>query len=150
MDTTKRQAYQEKAEAQLESWSAKLDELKAEAKAKKAEAKIDAMERLEQLRSYRDSARSRLEALKVSGEETWQDLREQFEDARDEALQVELCAQPLLHEALDHRGDPLAGARRVVEIALLEVGELDGHPRSRPERAPRRQARAETTCGPLR
>jgi len=47
----KKEAYQEKFDAQLREWSAKIDELKAKADQAKAEAKIEYYEQIEALRS---------------------------------------------------------------------------------------------------
>ena len=60
----KKEAYQEKFDAQLREWSAKIDELKAKADQAKAEAKIEYYEQIEELRSKQAAAQTKLQELR--------------------------------------------------------------------------------------
>jgi uncharacterized coiled-coil DUF342 family protein len=84
MNTEKRQAYQEKAEAQLREWNAKIKQLVAEAEEAKADTKIEMLERVEELRAKRDTAQERLDELREASEEKWQEIRDKLETAKDE------------------------------------------------------------------
>lgn len=81
MDTAKRRAYQEKADAELRAWSARIDELLARAEAQKAEGKIELYERLEKLGAKRDTVREQLAELKESSAQAWDEVREGFEQS---------------------------------------------------------------------
>ena len=84
METAKRRAYQEKAEAEMRAWSARIEELLAKAEAQKAAGKIEYYDRLEKLRDQRDSLRQQLAELRESGDEAWDEMKEGFEKAHRE------------------------------------------------------------------
>jgi response regulator RpfG family c-di-GMP phosphodiesterase len=84
MNTAKRRAYQEKADAELRAWSARVDELRARAAAHKAAGKIEFYERLEKLSEQRDSLRERLGELRESSGDAWEEVRHGFEGAVEE------------------------------------------------------------------
>ena len=99
MDTNKRDAYREKAEAELRAWNARIDELLAKAEAKKAEGKIEYYDKLEDLRDQRDSMKERLAELRDTSGDAWDDVKEGFEQAHRELSTA-------FHSAIDHfRGD---------------------------------------------
>jgi len=79
MDT--KEAYQEKAEAQLREWGAKIDELKAKADKAKAEAKIEYYEQIEELRSKQEAIQLKLQKLRESGGQAWEELKPGLEHA---------------------------------------------------------------------
>jgi len=81
MNTAKKRAYQEKADAELRAWSARIDELLARAEAQKAAGKIELYERLEKLGKQRDSVRERFNELRETSGEAWDEVREGFEGA---------------------------------------------------------------------
>jgi len=80
----KKEAYQEKFDAQLREWSAKIDELKAKADQAKAEAKIEYYEQIEALRTKQAAAQTKLQELSTSGEQAWEELKPGLEHAWDD------------------------------------------------------------------
>jgi len=71
----KRQAYEEKLDAQLEEWSAQIALLKARAEKAKAGAKIEYHNTIEVLQQRQEEARTKLHELKTAGDEAWEDLK---------------------------------------------------------------------------
>jgi chromosome segregation ATPase len=71
----KRKAYAEKVEAQLKEWGTNIDILKAKAEKAKAEAKIKYYERIQDLRAKQESLDQKLQELKESGEEAWEEVK---------------------------------------------------------------------------
>lgn len=71
----KRKAYEEKLDAQLKEWSAQIALLKAKADGARADLKIDYYKTIEALQRKNDEARTKLQALKTSGDEAWEDLK---------------------------------------------------------------------------
>ena len=71
----KRKAYEEKLDAQLKEWSAQIALLKAKADGARADLKIDYYKTIEALQRKSDEARTKLQALKTSGDEAWEDLK---------------------------------------------------------------------------
>ena len=82
MADDRKQAYRDKAEANLREWSAKVDQLLAKADKARAEGRIELYDRLENLRDRREVARQRLAKLKSSGADAW----EQVKDGMSQAL----------------------------------------------------------------
>ena len=80
----KRKAYEEKIDAQLEEWGAQIALLKARADKAKAEAKVEYYKTIEVLQRRQDEARAKLDELKTSGDEAWEDLKTGAEKAWDE------------------------------------------------------------------
>ena len=71
----KRKAYEEKLDAQLKEWSAQIALLKAKADGARADLKIDYHKTIEALQRKNDEARTKLQELKTSGDEAWEDLK---------------------------------------------------------------------------
>jgi len=71
----KRKAYEEKLDAQLKEWNAQIALLKAKAENTKADAKIDYYKTIEALEHKQDEAKTKLQELKSSGDEAWEDLK---------------------------------------------------------------------------
>jgi len=69
---SKKDAYRQKIEAEIEEQKARLEVLKAQAKKKIAEGKVGAYEEIEKLESKLEDAKSTLKNLKDSGEEAWE------------------------------------------------------------------------------
>ena len=82
-----RQQYQEKVQAELQKVDAKIDEVVAKAKHAEADAKVTYHNKLEELRSARDAAAQKLQALENSTDEAWDNLRQGFENAWDQLTQ---------------------------------------------------------------
>ena len=73
--TDKRKAYEEKFDAQLKEWSAQIALFRAKADKAKAEAKIEYYKTIETLQGKHDSARTKLQELRASGDSAWEDLK---------------------------------------------------------------------------
>ena len=73
--TDKRKAFEEKLDAQMTEWNAQIALLKAKANTAKAEAKVGYYAKIEALQHKRDSARTKLQELKATGDEAWEDLK---------------------------------------------------------------------------
>lgn len=82
MDTKK--AYQEKMEAQIREWSAKMELLRAKADKTKAEAKIKYYEQIEELKEKQELAHLKLNELRGSKDEAWEELKAGFDKAWEE------------------------------------------------------------------
>lgn len=76
-------AYEQKLEAQLDTWSAEIDKLKAKAKAADADAQLDYYKQLEELRSMQHAANKKLLQLKSASDDAWEDLKAGVESAWD-------------------------------------------------------------------
>jgi len=76
-----KEAYQEKAEAQLEELKARIGLMEAKAAKAKAEAKIEYSEQIEELRQEQQEVEERLEGLKAAGSEAWRELSAGVDDA---------------------------------------------------------------------
>jgi uncharacterized coiled-coil DUF342 family protein len=76
-----RDVYQEKMDAQLRQWDAQIAELRAKADKAKAQAKIEYLERVEEIRSKRDTAARKLEELKKTSDDAWADVKNGLEKA---------------------------------------------------------------------
>jgi len=71
----KRKAYEEKLDAQLKEYNAQIVLLKAKAENAKADAKIDYYKSVEALEHKQDEARTKLQELKTSSDEAWEDVK---------------------------------------------------------------------------
>ena len=68
--------YQKKIEAQLHQWEAEINLLKAKAQNTEADAKINYQKNLEELKLKKGVAIKRLQEIKTSGAEAFEDLKE--------------------------------------------------------------------------
>lgn len=80
----KRQAYEEKFDAQLKEWNAEIALLSAKADKTKAEAKIEYYEMIETLQGQHKEAKAKLLEIRAASEDAWEDLKEGAEKAWDE------------------------------------------------------------------
>jgi nucleotide-binding universal stress UspA family protein len=71
----KRKVYVDKVEAQWKEWGTEIDILKAKAEKAKAGAKIKYYEKIQDLRARQDSLGLKLQELKGSGEEAWEEVK---------------------------------------------------------------------------
>lgn len=71
----KKKAYVGKVEAQLKEWGIQINILKAKAEKSKAEAKIMYLKQIRELRTKQEAARKRLQKLKGSGDEAWEEVK---------------------------------------------------------------------------
>jgi len=72
---SKKDAYKQKLETQLDEWNAKIDVLKAKAKKAEAGAKVEYEKTLEDLQKKRSAAKDKLQELRDAGGEAWEDLK---------------------------------------------------------------------------
>lgn len=79
-----RERYQEKVESTLNEWGAEIENLRKKADLLGAEARGKYREQIEDLRTRQETARKKLEELKRTGGEAWDDLRSGADAALDE------------------------------------------------------------------
>ena len=70
-----KQAYQDKLQAQLDQWRAEIGKLQAKAQGSSAQAQLDYYKQIENLRSMQVDAEKKLDELRQSGDEAWEDLK---------------------------------------------------------------------------
>lgn len=78
---TKKDAYKQKIEAELEVVKAKLAEYKAEAKSAAAEVSIEYTKHVDKLEKMADTINAKLKELEISSEDKWESLKESLESA---------------------------------------------------------------------
>ena len=72
---SEREAYIEKAKAQLDQWNAEIDKLEARAREASADGEIAYRETLQDLRGKRDALEQKLNETRQSGEAAWSDMK---------------------------------------------------------------------------
>jgi hypothetical protein len=72
-------AYKQKAEAELEIAHARVDEFKAKAKNFTADTRIKYAKHLDDLEQSVDTAKARLKELSEAGEDGWEKMKDGFE-----------------------------------------------------------------------
>ncbi|MGB3210206.1 MAG: coiled coil domain-containing protein [Desulforhopalus sp.] len=78
---SKKEAYEQKFEAQLNEWKAEADKLQAKADKADADVRIKYHEQLEKLQAKEQETRVQLAQLKNASEDSWQDLKKGLEEA---------------------------------------------------------------------
>ena len=76
-----REEYIEQLKEKLDEWNAKLDELKLQAKLGEMENREKLELEFENYQARRDEVRAKLEKMRASGEDAFQDLRQGAEQA---------------------------------------------------------------------
>jgi len=76
-----KEAYKQKAEAELELAHARLDEFKAKVKNSTADAHINYEKHLDELKHAADESKARLKELGEAGEDNWEKLKDGVENA---------------------------------------------------------------------
>ena len=71
----KREAYEQKLEAQLKEWKIDIDKMKAKADKSDAQARLEYYKKIEELRTKQEAAQKKLTELKAAGEDAWEDLK---------------------------------------------------------------------------
>ena len=69
-----RDEYIEQMTAQLKEWSRKIDELEFKARAARADARITYEKRIQDMKNKRESVITRLQEMKVAGNEAWESM----------------------------------------------------------------------------
>jgi multidrug resistance efflux pump len=75
----KKNAYVEKAQAQLDELSGKIKVLKAKAEGAQASAKIEYEKRIEELNTLKETTMKKLEEIKNSTDDAWEKTKIGFE-----------------------------------------------------------------------
>lgn len=78
-----KEAYQQKIRAQLDKWSAEIEKLKAGAENTDADTRIKYQKKIQELRTMQEKAEKKLDELKESRGEAWEDLKSGIEEAKD-------------------------------------------------------------------
>ncbi len=84
----KKEAYQEKVQAQLREWKADIEKLMARADKAKAEGKIEFYERAEGLNAKYQAALKRSQEMKEAGEDKWEEFKTGVEAALHEVKEA--------------------------------------------------------------
>jgi hypothetical protein len=80
----KKEAYQEKVQAQLREWKADIEKLMARADKAKAEGKIEFYKRAETLNAKYQAALKSSQEMKEAGEDKWEEFKAGVEAALEE------------------------------------------------------------------
>jgi len=76
----KRKIYEEKIDAQLKEWNTEIALLNAKADKAKAEAKVEYYKTIETLQGMQDKARMKLQEIRTTGDDVWDDLKTSAEN----------------------------------------------------------------------
>ena len=80
---TDKELYQQKMQAQLDTWKAEVDKLKARASELSADARLEMGKHIETLDSKIEEGKVKLSELALASEEAWPPLKEGMESAWD-------------------------------------------------------------------
>ncbi|OOV88367.1 coiled coil domain-containing protein [Oceanospirillum linum] len=80
---SKKEAYQQKVEAQLDEWKADIDKLKSKADQANASAQVEYYEQIEQLKTKQEAVSSKFEELRNSSDDAWSDVKSGLELAKE-------------------------------------------------------------------
>lgn len=80
----RKEAYQDKLQAQLDEWKAEIAKLRARADKAQADARLKYMEEVDDLRAHQKKAETRLRELQHAQGEAWKDMKAGVEAAWDE------------------------------------------------------------------
>jgi len=72
---SKRKAYQQKLQAQLDVWKSEIAKLEARTSQLEGDARIALQEQLEELRGKREALSEKREKLRHASDEAWQDVK---------------------------------------------------------------------------
>lgn len=84
----RKEAYQEKTQAQLREWKADVEKLMAQADKAKAEGKIEFYKRAETLNAKYQTALKRSQEMKEAGEDKWAEFKASVEAALGEVKEA--------------------------------------------------------------
>lgn len=91
---SKKEAYKQKIEAQVELAEAKLIELKAKAKSSAADARIKYEEQINEIEQAVDATKAKLKELGEASEDAWEHLKDGVEHAWKELSDAVRTAIP--------------------------------------------------------
>ncbi len=72
---SKKEEYQKKMEAQLKEWGAEIELLKAKTEKEGADLKIKYLEQINQLQQKQEQLKGKMEHLRESGSDAWEELK---------------------------------------------------------------------------
>ena len=81
---TKKEIYRQKAQAKFDQMNAQIEELLARFNETKADAKLKIKDQFEDLTEQQGTVEQKIEQIKDSGEEAWQDMSSGLDNAFDE------------------------------------------------------------------
>jgi len=84
IEADSKQAYQEKAKAQLDKLNAQIDELKTKSRQVKADAQVEYQDRLAKLYKKRDTAQVKFQELQQSSGAAWTEMQQGLNSALKE------------------------------------------------------------------
>ena len=97
---SKKDAYKQKIEAELEAVKAKLVEYKAEAKIAAADVRIEYTQHVDELEKMADTINIKLKELEIAGEDKWESLKETLESTWNKfSTAVHETAEKFKHSA---------------------------------------------------
>lgn len=76
----KKEAYEQKIQAQLDEWDSKILELKVQAVKTTADVQININNQIRELRSKKETLNEKLNELKEASEDSWEDLKAGIEE----------------------------------------------------------------------
>lgn len=76
-----KQSYIEKVQARLNKWDAEIEKLKAQAANASGDALFTCQEQIDELKERQAEAQTRLDNMRDSGDDAWEDLKEGVEAA---------------------------------------------------------------------
>jgi archaellum component FlaC len=79
----KKEAYEQKIQAQVDEWNAEILKLKAQAAKARADMQISYNSQIEELQQKKESVSEKLTQLKEASEESWEDLKAGIEEGLD-------------------------------------------------------------------
>lgn len=78
-----KQAYVKKVQARLNEWDVDIEKLKARAEEAEADAKITFHQQIGALREEQREAQAKLDELRASGDDAWEDMKAGVQNAWD-------------------------------------------------------------------
>lgn len=80
----RKDAYQNKLQAQLDVWKAEIAKLRAKAELAQADARLKFLDEIDGLRAHQNKAEARMKDLREAQGEAWKDMKSGVEAAWDE------------------------------------------------------------------
>jgi len=80
---SKKEAYQQKIEAQLNEWKADIDKLKSRADQANASAQVGLYEQIDELKAKREAVAKKFEELRNASDEAWEDVKSGLDLAKE-------------------------------------------------------------------
>ena len=81
---TNREAYIEKAKAQIDQWNAEINKMLANAAEAEADAKIEYQKQIDEMRNQRNEAKEQIKQMQSASNKAWDDMQAGFDKAWDD------------------------------------------------------------------